>query len=319
LTDTGKLTLNEEARSYLETRPLRPPFWECDLDELREQMREECIAGGGDPEPVASIDDVDAGGVPARLYRAEDAGRDGFVWIHGGGWMLGDLDGYDSLVRYLANRAGCAVLSIDYRLAPENPFPAAIEDAWAATLWASAQFDRVAVGGDSAGGNLAASVALRCRDRGFALTHQVLVYPALDSAVYSDFYRTFKETYRDFCPGDFGAESQEGIRRVWELYVPDPLQRVHPDAAPMRAASLAGVAPATIITAEHDILRGEAEGYARRLTSDGVVVEIIQYDGQLHGFFGLVGVIADARDAAAKAATALRRAFATSIRAETPL
>jgi acetyl esterase len=312
LTETTKPVLSEEACAFLEARPPGPPFWERDIEVLRREMREECLAACGEPEPVALVEDVDAGGVPARLYWPETGERDVFIWIHGGAWMLGDIDCFDSLARALANRARCAVLSIGYRLAPEHPFPAAIEDAWAATAWASERFDQVSVGGDSAGGNLAAAVALRCRDRGIALAHQLLVYPALDSDVDSDSYRRFRELYRNFGPGDFGAESQEGVRRVWEVYVPDPLQRAHPDAAPMRAASLAGVASATIITAEHDILRGDGEAYADRLRREGVDVELITYDGQLHGFFHLLGAMGDARDAVERASTALRRSFATA-------
>jgi acetyl esterase len=312
LTDTTKLTLSEEARAYLATRPPRPPFWERDVDALRREMREECLSSGGEPEPVASVEEVNACDVPARLYWPKGAERDVFIWIHGGGWMLGDLDCSDRLARAIANRAGCAVLSIAYRLAPEHTFPAAIDDAWAATVWASERFERVAVGGDSAGGNLAAAVALRCRDRGVTLAHQLLVYPALQSDADSDFYRGFRERYRHFGQGDFGADSQEGIRRVWEVYVPDPLQRTHPDAAPMRAASLADVAPATIITAEHDILRGEGQAYARRLRDEDVDVELINYDGQFHGFFYLLGVMEAARDAIERAATALRRSFAAA-------
>jgi acetyl esterase len=310
LTSTTELTLSDEARAYLEARRPELPFWDRDIDELRREMREECLSGGGEPEPVASIEGVNAGDVPARQYWPKGAERDVFVWMHGGGWMLGDIDCSDRLSRAIANRAHCAVLSIAYRLAPEHTFPAAIDDAWTATAWASERFERVAVGGDSAGGNLAAAVALRCRDRGVALAHQLLVYPALQPDVDSDFFRAFRTRYRHFLgERDFGADSQEGIRRVWEVYIPDPLQRTHPDAAPMCAASVAGVAPATIITAEHDVLRGEGEAYAHRLRDEHVAVELINYDGQLHGFFYLLGVMEAAHDAVERASLALRRAF----------
>jgi acetyl esterase len=304
---TTKLALSEEARVYLEARPPERPFWEREIDELRWEMREQCLSGGGEPEPVASVEDTSAGGVPARLFRPKGAERDVFIWIHGGGWMMGDIECSDRLARAIANRAACAVLLIAYRLAPEHTFPAAIDDCWTATLWVSKRFDRVAVGGDSAGGNLAAAVALRCRDHGVALAHQLLVYPALQPDVDSDFFRAFRERYQRFLGHrDFGADSQEGIRRVWEVYIPDPLQRTLPDAAPMWAASVAGVAPATIITAEHDVLRGEGEAYARRLRDEGVDVELINYEGQLHGFFYLIGVMDAARDAVGRAAMALR-------------
>jgi acetyl esterase len=305
----SKLVLNEQARAHLEGRVPQPPFWERDIADVRREMREECLAAGGVAEPMASVDELSVGGVPSRLYRPLGGERNVTLWFHGGAWMLGDLDCHDSLVRALANRARCAFLAIDYGLAPEHPFPAGIEDAWAATVWASSRFERVAVGGDSAGGNLAAVVALRCRDGGIPLAHQLLVYPVLDYAVDSDFYREFRRRYRSFGPGDYGTESCDGMRRVWEVYVPDPAQRVEPDAAPMRAASLAGVAPATIITAEHDILRGEAERYAERLQAEGVEVEVINYESQLHGFFHLLGRFDDARDAVERAAAAIRRWF----------
>ena len=222
-------------------------------------------AGRESRSPRSSSSLVD--GVPARLYRPVGGERDVLVWFHGSAWMIGDLDFCDPVVRRLTNRARCAVLSVDYRLAPEHPFPAAIDDAWAATVWASERFRSVAVGGDSAGGNLAAAVALRARDHGIELALQVLVYPVLDNAaVESQSYADYRQRYRGFIgdPG-FGDRHADGVRYIWEVYVPDPAQRLHPDASPMQAASLRGVAPALILTAEHDILRGEAEAYARRL------------------------------------------------------
>lgn len=309
--------LNEEARAYLLQQPAGRPFWERDIEDLRQQMRDECREGGGAPEPVAQVEAVDAGGVPARLYRPRRDERAVFVWFHGGAWMLGDLDCHDNLARAIANRAGCAVLSVDYRLAPDHRFPAAIDDAWTATRYAVARFVQVAVGGDSAGGNLAAAVALRCRDRGTRLDHQILVYPVLDTMVDSPFYERFRDRYRHFLAdnriaegGDFGAESQEGIRRVCEHYVPVAADRLLPDASPLRAASLAGVAPATVVAAEHDVLRGDSEAYARRLRDAGVPVELTVYPGQVHGFFHLLGAMADARRATRQVADALRHGFA---------
>jgi acetyl esterase len=216
------------------------------------------------------------------------------------------------------------VLSVDYRLAPEHVFPAAVEDVWSATRWAAENFSAVAIGGDSAGGNLAAVVALRCRDRGIKLAHQLLIYPALDPEVDSAFARDFREQYRTFRSandlprpaGDFGAESQEGVRRVWELYIPDAAQRTQPDASPMYARHLEGLAPATVITAEHDILRGEGETYAERLRNEGVAAEVINYPGQIHGFFHLLGALSDARDAVDRAADRLAASFAAGVAAD---
>lgn len=211
----------------------------------------------------------------------------------------------------LANRAGCAVLSVDYRLAPEHHFPAAIEDAWAATLWASGRFDQIAVGGDSAGGNLAAAVSLRARDNGVESALQLLVYPVLDyAAVQGSFFDDFRQRYAEF-GGDagFGTRHGDSVRHMWEVYIPDPSQRLEQNASPMHAASARDLAPAVIITAEHDILRGEADAYARRLEAEDVPVELRRYEGQIHGFFSQLETMDDARDAIDTLAAALRRAF----------
>jgi acetyl esterase len=285
-------------------------MWEQDMTELRSDAHDQILATTGRPEPVAMVEDLTVQGVRARLYsRAADM-PEVLVWLHGGGWILGDLDCFDPLARALANRSQCAVLAVDYRLAPEHPFPAAIDDAWAATVWASERFERVAVGGDSAGGNLAAAVAIRARENHVALVLQLLVYPVLEYAVDTPSYDAFMERYSNFAGQEaFGAISRDGIRFIWDLYVPDPERRQHPDAAPMRAASLFGLAPTLIIVAEHDILRHEGDEYERRLKDAGVPVASHCYKGQIHGFFHMLGIMADARDAVDKAADGLRRAF----------
>jgi acetyl esterase len=233
------------------------------------------------------------------------------VWFHGGGWILGDIDCFDPLARALANRSRCAVLAVDYRLAPEHRYPAAVEDAWAATSWALSRFARAAVGGDSAGGNLAAAVARRARDSGVAIAIQLLVYPVLDYAISSPYYERFRQRYAGFAGQErFGAETQDGIRHIWDLYVPEAARRLEPDAAPLRAATLTGLAPAYVIMAEHDILRGEGEDYVRGLREAGVAVESDCYSGQIHGFFHMLSVMDDAEEAVGRAAGALRRAFA---------
>jgi acetyl esterase len=253
-----------------------------------------------------------AGDVPARLYRHSESEANVFVWLHGGGWTTGDVAACDSLSRHLSNSGGCAVLAVDYRLAPEHPYPAAVDDAWAASVWASTQFRRVAVGGDSAGGNLAAAVALRAHAAGIDLDLQLLVYPVLADRTDSEEYRTFAERYEHFAGrAGLGADELHAMKHIWSLYVPDPEKRSEPDAAPLRAVSLAGVAPAMMIFAEHDILRGEGEEYARRLRGDGVPVVERTSPGQIHGFFHMIGVMDDARAAADEAAAALRRAFSS--------
>lgn len=312
--------VSPEARNHLRSQveEQEQPFWDRDIEALRAQMRRECAAGGGEKEHVASIEMIDASGVTCRLYRPAETAADLFIWVHGGGWMLGDLDCFDSLCRVIANRVPCAVLSVDYRLAPEHVFPAAIDDVGKAVVWAAEHFPAVAIGGDSAGGNLAAAAAFRARDQAITLVHQLLIYPALDPSVDSAFARWFRTRYRTFRAdndlpmpeSDFGAESQEGVRRVWERYIPERSQRNLPHASPMNASSLSGVAPATVITAEHDILRGEGEAYAERLRSEGVAVEVINFPGQLHGFFHLLGTFSVARNAVDVAADRLARAFA---------
>lgn len=312
--------LNAQVRTFLSSQPRhRAPIRESDVPMRRSEMRAECITGGR-PEPVSKITELRVGGVPARLYNPVGGEREVLVWLHGGGWMLGDLDCCDATARALARRGGCAVLTVDYRLAPEHRYPAAVEDSWAATEWAAKNFGLVAVGGDSSGGNLTAAVALRARDLGIRLALQLLVYPVLDHRPDSPYYNAFRDRYREFASFDeFGKQSQENIRRIWEIYVPDSAQRGEKDASPLRAASFAGIAPAVIITAEHDILAGEGQEYACRLQAAGVPVEIINYTGQVHGFYVLPRLMDDALDAIARSGIGLLRAFAAASGVERPV
>ena len=305
------MTLCADAAAFVAAIDRREGEWKRPLAELRREERDAALAFGGTPERVAAVEDLDADGVPARLYRpCGDAATEALVWFHGGAWMLGDLDAYDALACALANRAGCAVLSVDYRLAPEHPYPAAVDDCWAAARWAAERFARIAVGGDSAGGNLAAAIALRARDARLALALQLLVYPALDPRLDAQFVADFVARYRDFAGmARFGEDALLELRHAWATYVPDAADRAAPDAAPMRAATLAGTAPALILLAEHDILRGEGEAYAARLQADGVPVELDRYDGQIHGFYHLLGAMRDAHDAVDRTARALTLAF----------
>jgi acetyl esterase len=306
----GEPLPNEQVRAYLRSLAAQEPPDERDLAARRRELREQVVAGSGTPEEVALVEELEAGRVSARLYRPLGNERNALVWLHGGGWTMGDLDCSDAVARALANKAACAVLAVDYRLAPEHRYPVAVEDSWGATQWAADRFDRVAVGGESAGGNLAAAVALRARDQGVGLTFQLLVCPVLDWRPDSRSYDDFRRTYARFAGVQgFGAASQEGMRYIWDLYVPDPARRTESDASPLRAASVDGVAPALLVTAEHDILRAEGQEYADRLEAAGIRVEVLHYAGQIHGFVTLLGVMDDARDAVDKAASALRRAF----------
>jgi acetyl esterase len=281
-----------------------------DINQLRRFFHHAQRALSGAPEPVARIEDIDTGGVPARLYTPENDKGGVLVWLHGGGWVLGGLDEHNSLLCAIANRARCSVLSVDYRLAPENPYPAAINDCWTSTKWALEHYDRVAIGGDSAGGNLAAAVALRARDSEMKLALQLLVYPVLDSKLDSDFLNEFVTRYEGFMgEANFGKDSLAKLGQVWRAYVAEPERLSDVDASPSHAASLSGLAPALIILSEHDILRGEGEQYAKRIQEAGVPVELYIYAGQTHGFYNFLGVVPDARDAVERTSVALRAAF----------
>jgi len=309
--DTEVMPMNDEALAFLASLPVTPEPWECDLSELRRLGREIPLSAAGELEPVASVEDVDAEGVPARLYRPTGNERNVLVWFHGGGWLSGSVESYDPLARSLARDAGCAVLSVEYHLAPEHPYPVGLEDCWAATRWATKYFDKIAVGGDSSGGNLAAAIALRARDRALPVALQLLVYPVLDySAIDGPFYRDFGAHFdRALGRTGEGARHQARIRWIWEQYIPYADKRLEAEASPMNAPSVRGVAPALMITAEYDILRDEDETYARRLEAEGVPVRLINYRGQIHGFFHLFGAMTDGRAAIAEAADALRLAF----------
>ncbi|MBM9466429.1 alpha/beta hydrolase [Nakamurella leprariae] len=212
-----------------------------------------------------------------------------FVYIHGGGWVLGDIDRYDTVGRRLAAGTNCAVVMVDYRKAPEAPFPAAVEDSWQALRWAADSMERIAgrqvpliVGGDSAGGNLSAVMTLRARDAGGPqIDLQVLIYPVtdadLDTASYLD-------------PQNQLMLSKETMIWFWDHYA-DTTQRFSLDAAPLRAESLAGLPPTISLVAEHDVLRSEGEAYAAALEAAGVTVEHRMFEGQMHGFFQMVDVL----------------------------
>ncbi|HEY1118966.1 MAG TPA: alpha/beta hydrolase [Acidimicrobiales bacterium] len=257
---------------------------------------------------VARIEDLEipgpAGAIPARLYVPRADGTPPVVvYYHGGGWVLGGIDSHDGTCRALANASGAAVVSVDYRLAPEHPFPAAVDDAWAALEWVAANAaelggdpSRLAVAGDSAGGNLAAVVAIQARDTGApALRGQLLVYPVTDATMS---HPSIEEN------GSGYFLTKADMEWFYGHYAPE-----RPDdwrLSPLAAPDLAGLAPALVLTAEYDPLRDEGEAYARRLDDDGVPVELIRKDGLIHGFFGMVADVDEARDAMERSGAALR-------------
>jgi acetyl esterase len=245
--------------------------------------------------PLARVVEEEiADGVVGRVYVPEGpAPFPIIVYFHGGGWVTGDLEMHDVTCRRLAHRAQCVVVNVDYRLAPEHPFPAAFEDAFRATLWAhdhaadfSADHERLVVAGSSAGGNLAAAVALRARDEGGPdIQLQALIYPVLDSALDTESMRKYATGY---------LLEHRLLLWYWGQYVQDPAQLRNPWAAPMAARSLAGLPPALVVTAEFDPLRDEGEAFAQRLRDEGGEAEVTRWDGQVHGFMALLGASPDA-------------------------
>lgn len=308
------MPLDPVARAFLDqvTAMGLPPFHEQSVAAARDGIR--LLAQmDGSREAVARVEDHTvpgpAGDVPVRLYAPATAGKPPvLVYFHGGGWVIGGIDTHDAVCRALANRAEAAVASIDYRLAPEHPFPAAVDDCYAATRWIAenagtfaVDAERVAVGGDSAGGNLAAVVAQLARERGGPwLRHQVLVYPATDPAMDTPSYRENADGY---------LLTRAAMEWFYGHYLPDPADRTNPLAAPLRATRLGGLPPATVITAEFDPLRDEAEAYAERLREAGVPVDLARYDGMIHGFLGMTALFAQARVALDRIGAALRGAF----------
>jgi acetyl esterase/lipase len=268
----------------------------------------------GPPQAVAKVENRNipgpAGDLPVRVYTPAGSGPfPVLVYFHGGGWVIGDLDTQDGPCRALANGAGCVVVSVDYRLAPEHKFPAAPEDTFAATQWVAANaaalnadVSRIAVGGDSAGGNLSAVTAIMARDRGGPpLVFQLLIYPVTDGACDTASYRDNADGY---------LLTKDMMQWFWDHYVRNAADRQNPLASPLRARSLSGLPPALVQTAEFDPLRDEGEAYAARLEEAGVPVTLTRYHGMIHGFFGTGSLIDQAHVAIAEAASALRLAFA---------
>ena len=281
-------------------------------EEARERMR----ARSAPVDPDRAVDRVEnrvvpgpAGDIPIRLYYPPGAGPfAAVVYFHGGCWALGDLDTHDSLCHALAHGSGCAIASVDYRLAPEDRFPAAFDDSYAATEWIAengAQLDidpsRLAVGGDSAGGNLAAAVAVLAQERGGpTLRFQLLVYPITD-------YDFDTASYIDNATGYL--LSRETMRAFWAEYVPDESQRNDPRASPLQAADLSGQPPAFVLTVGYDPLRDEGVAYARRLEEAGVPVTHVEYLDVVHGFLRWPSKVDPTREAQDRVSEAVREAL----------
>lgn len=261
-------------------------------------------------EPVwATEDHVVAGPggpLPVRIYRpGGELGLPAVVFFHGGGWVLCDLDSHDPMCRSIARGAHCVVVSVDYRRAPEHRFPAAMEDAYTAAQWVldnagslGLDPDRVAVMGDSAGGNLAAAVAIAARDRGGPrLAAQVLLYPVTQ-------HRFDTPSYVEHADGCYLTAA--AMRWYWQQYLDDPRDGEHPHASPLLADDLTGLPPAVVVTAECDPLRDEGEKYAARLRSAGVRTSARRYDGVFHGFLSMTAALDVGRTAMGELCEAVR-------------
>ncbi|MEX0426768.1 alpha/beta hydrolase [Nocardioides sp. DS6] len=266
--------------------------------------RQSGLAGGS--QPIGAVRSLTVAGLPARLYLPTGAPAVGplLVFLHGGGFIFGDLDSHDAACRFLAERSGVRVLAIDYRLAPEAPFPAAYDDSVAAFDWAvdhaaelGADPARIGVGGDSAGGNLAAEVALHARER---CAFQLLIYPVTQTDEKTRSRELFAEGF--YLTDGFIAVATEN-------YLPAGTDPRDPRHAPLHADIPSGVAPAYVATAGFDPLRDEGEAYAQKLEDAGVKVTLTRFPDQIHGFFNVVGAGHSARAAVAQIAEVLRDAL----------
>lgn len=292
--DAIPMALDEATTAFLTeaAKAGGPALHEMSVAEARE-MNAGLSALYGEGPPVASVKDVriestDGATFPARVFRPE-APRGVMLYLHGGGWVVGDLDGFDTLCRQIVDRTGLTVVLAEYRKAPENRFPAAADDAWAALQWTDENKADLGtagaplvVAGDSSGGNLAAVVAQRTvRDGGPEIALQVLVYPVTDAE-----FET--ESYND--PANELMLGKQSMVLFWDHYVPDVERRRDPSAAPLQGDPT-GTAPALVLVAEHDVLRKEGELYAEKLRSSGVSVEEHLVAGQMHGFFTFPNVL----------------------------
>ena len=286
-------------------------FHEMEVAEARQAILQ--LFQVENPEPVAKVEDrtipTPNGDLPIRLYTPEgDGPLPVLVFFHGGGWVVGNLESHDATCRALANAAGCITLAVDYRLAPEHKFPAAPEDCYEATKWAvlnaaalGGDPQRVAVGGDSAGGNLAAAVALMSGDRGApSLAYQLLLYPVTNHSFDTESCQQNGEDY---------LLTKDSMVWFWDHYLENDEAGNAPYASPLQAKYVNSPPPGLVITAEFDPLRDEGEAYGKRLQDAGADIKISRYDGTIHGFFSFFHLDAQ-KKALAEVAEELKAAFA---------
>ncbi len=282
------------------------------VERARGENREDAPVVSGRPLPMARVEELAVAGAEgplrARFYVALGAPRPPqplLVYFHGGGWVIGDIDTHDSICRFLAEHAGCRVLSVDYRLAPEHPFPQPVEDAIAAFAWAhehaaelGADPSRLAVGGDSAGGNLATALCLHNRDAGKPQpAMQLLLYPVTDAVGGQQSRDTFAEGF---------LLTRDDMVWFERHYIPEGIADDDPRASMMRAADVSGLPPAYVATAGFDPLRDEGEIYAARMREAGVRVVLQRHSGQIHTFANFTPICPSSRAAMLEVAGALR-------------
>ncbi|MBH64174.1 MAG: acetyl hydrolase [Alphaproteobacteria bacterium] len=309
--------LHPQAKALIEAAKAADltPWHKIPVEEARAAFRDQRDAAQGEPPAVGQVIDrmlaVADRYIPVRVYRpagAESEKLPVYVHFHGGGWVLGDLDSHDILCRYICIQSGVLVVSVDYRLAPEHPFPAALDDAWDSVCWIAdhgddlnADTNRMAIGGDSAGGTLAAAVCRRARDKGAPdIRFQVLVYPVTDMTLSHPSMTEMGEGYN---------LTHEIMIWFRELYLPDADSWTDPDASPIHADDLQDLPQALVIAAGFDPLRDEAKAYVDALSAAGVTAEHVCYDGMIHGFLNMPALLDDGRTATTQAAKAIKAAL----------
>lgn len=273
------------------------PFWKLSAPDAREATGGLYNLYGPGPELRSvtnhQLTSEDGGQFPVRVFKPSESPNAVVVYYHGGGWVLENLQGYDTLGRQLAEKSGATVVVVEYRKAPEHPFPVPVQDAWAALSWATENLAGelpLIAAGDSAGANLATVVAAQARDAGSpAPRGQVLVCPPTDT----NFNRRSYLAEENQTP----IVNRDSMQWFWDQYVPNEADRANPQATPLNSTSLAGLPPALVLTAEHDVLRDEGEAYVDALKHNGVEVEHHRVAGQMHTFFSMVNVLPGSAEA----------------------
>lgn len=300
------MPLTKQAQAFVETLAFaKPPAWyELPVEEARDTFRGFVDIFGAAPDILRIEDRVLDNGIRLRIYADVENPAPAVMYFHGGGWVLGDIETHDALCRRLAKHSRCVIVSVDYGCSPESPFPGPFNDCVDATAYVAENAERIgaipnrlAVMGDSAGGNLAAAVAMHSRDNGGPkIAYQVLVYPVIEPTFDTD-------SYQDFAEG-FGL-TRKTMKWFWEQYLGDQAASVF--SAPSMASSLEGLPPAHVVTAEYDVLRDEGEQFAERLRAANVPTTSVRYDGNLHGFIHFAGAFDDGLHATKEIAQVLQR------------